>query len=80
MQIGNSYFNDRKCDNAVEAYNAVIRNYPNGNAVPEAYFKKGLALQSLGQRDPAREALEYVVKTYPDSSAALLAKQALSRP
>ena len=80
VQIGHSYFNDGKYDKAVEAYDMTIRNYPNGNAVPEAYFKKGLALQSLGQRDPAREALEYVVKTYPDSSAALLAKQALSRP
>ena len=58
----------------------MIGNYPNGNAVPEVYYKKGIALQSLGQRDRARDALEDAVKTYPDSTAALLAKQALGRP
>ena len=80
IRIGNSYLQDRKYEKAVEAYDTAIRNYPNGNAVPEAYYKKGIALQSLGQRDRAREAFEYVVKTYPDSDAGRLAKQRLGLP
>ena len=53
-----------------------IRNYPTSSAVPEAYYKKGTALQSLKQHDDAREAFEYVVKNYPDSTAATLAQAA----
>ena len=63
----------RRCDTA-------IRNYPAGNAVAEAYYRKGLALQSLGQRDRAREAFDDVVKTYPDSDVGRLAKQRLGTP
>jgi TolA-binding protein len=39
----------------------------------------GLALKSLKQMDRAREAFEFVVKTYPDSNAATLAQQALAQ-
>ena len=75
--IGNSYLQDGKNDKAVEAYDQAIRTYPTGNAIPEAYYRKGLALVNLKQIDSARSAFDYVVKTYPDSTAALLAKQAL---
>ena len=37
-------------------------------------------MQSLGQRERAHEAFEYVVKTYPDSDAGRLAKQRLGLP
>ena len=37
IRVGNSYLQDRKYEKAVEAYDTAIRNYPNGNAVPEAY-------------------------------------------
>jgi TolA-binding protein len=64
-----------KNDKAVEAYDAAIKNYPNAPALPDAYYKKGIALKSLKQADAARAAFEYVVKTYPESSAASLARQ-----
>ena len=50
----------------------------NGNAIPEAYYKKGLALKNLKQIDLARQAWEYVVKTYDQSTAALLANSNFS--
>ena len=54
---------------------ATIRTRP---ALPEAYYKKGIALKNLKQADEARAAFEYVVKTYPDSDArASLARQEL---
>ncbi len=56
-----------------------IRTYPNGNAVPDAYYRKGLALQALRRQAEAREAWEFLVKNYPDSTAALLAKQRLQQ-
>jgi len=79
VYIGNAYLQDGKNEKAVEAYDLAIRTYANGNAIPEAYYKKGLALKNLKQVDLAREAWEYVIKTYDQSTAALLAKQQLQQ-
>ena len=56
------------------------RTIPKAPGVPDAYYRKGIALKNLKQPDRAREAFEYVVKTYPDSDAALLARQQLPPP
>ena len=47
------------------------------NSSPDAYYLKGVALRNLRQLDRAREAWDTVIKTYPDSAAASLAKQAI---
>jgi TolA-binding protein len=57
----------------------VITNYPRGQSVAPAYYKRGLAFERLGQTDRARESFDAVVKTFPDSDAARLAKQNLDR-
>jgi TolA-binding protein len=75
--IGNSYLLAGRNDKAIEAYDLAIRNYPKANAIPEAYYKKGLALRDLKQIDAARTAFEYVTTTYPDRSEATLAGQML---
>jgi len=71
--------NDAKYDKAIEACDSLIRTYPTANTIPDAYFKKGLALASLKQPDRAREAFEFVIKSYPDSDAGRLAKQRLEQ-
>jgi TolA-binding protein len=68
-----------KNDKAIEAYDLTIRTYPKSSAVPEATYKKGLAHQNLRQMDAARIAFETVVKNYPDTIEALLAKQKLEQ-
>lgn len=75
VYIGHSYLQAGKNDKAVEAYDLAIRNYPGAPALPEAYYKKGVALKALKRPDEARAAFEHVVTTYPDSSSATLAKQ-----
>ena len=55
----------------------MIRTYPMSNSIPDAYYLKGVALRNLRQLDRAREAWDTVIKTYPDSAAASLAKQAI---
>ena len=61
------------------AYEKVIRDYTTSDILPEAWYKVGISYDRLGQADKAREAFEFVVKTYPDSNAATLAKQELAR-
>jgi tol-pal system protein YbgF len=80
-QVGicTAYLADNKPDKAVEACDLAIRNYPAGDKIPEAYYRKGLALSTLKDVDGARTAFEEVVKKYPDSAEAQLARQGLER-
>jgi TolA-binding protein len=57
----------------------VISNYPKGDRVPDAYYKRGIVLGELGQIDRARESLETVMKQFPDTDMARLAKQQVDR-
>jgi TolA-binding protein len=79
VNICTAYLQDGKNDKAVEACDLAIRTYPNGDKIPDAYYKKGLALQNLRDLSGARDAWEHVVKTNPESDAGRLAKQRLEQ-
>ena len=79
VNICSAYLQDGKNDKAVEACDLAIRTYPNGDKIPDAYYKKGLALQNLRDLNGARDAWEHVVKSNPDSDAGRLARQGLDR-
>jgi tol-pal system protein YbgF len=77
--IGECRQRENKLTEAIDAYNRVISNYPKGDRVPDAYYKRGIVLGELGQVDRARESLETVMKQFPDTDMARLAKQQLDR-
>jgi tol-pal system protein YbgF len=77
--IGETHFAQNRWGDAVAAYNQVIQKYASANAVPDAYYKRGLALERLGQLDAAQESWDAAVKNFPDSDAGRLAKQNLDR-
>jgi tol-pal system protein YbgF len=79
LLIGKSYDFAGNKTKALEAYDKVIRDYPNGSAIPDAYFYKGVVLLDLKQPDKAREMFETVAKNYPTSAAASLARQRLEQ-
>jgi TolA-binding protein len=79
LLIGSAYLQAGANDKAVEAYDVAIRTYPTSNVLPEAYYRKGVALQNLKELDRAREAFETVTTKYPDSFEATLAKQGLQK-
>ncbi len=70
---------DGKNAEAMDAYNRVITNYPGGDRVPEAYYKRGMTFERMGQVDQARESWDTLIKTFPDSEMARLGKQNLDR-
>jgi tol-pal system protein YbgF len=81
--IGESYSADAKWSDALVAYARVISDYPGGNQVPNAYYKQGFAFENMRQPDQAKQAYQTVVDKFPDSDAAIRAKQrlaGLSRP
>jgi tol-pal system protein YbgF len=77
--LGETYFNQKRWQDAVTAYSAAIQNYPRSSQVPESYYKRGKAQESLGQPDAARATYEQLIKAYPDTPNAGLARQALDR-
>ncbi len=79
FMIGESHFSARKDADAVAAYNEVITRYPAGNATPDAYYKRGLVMERMGNADGARESWQQVVKVFPETDAGRLAKQGLDR-
>jgi tol-pal system protein YbgF len=79
FMLGEAYSQQKRYSDAVNAYTATIQKFPRSTWVPEAYYKRGKAQESLGQTDAARASYELLMKTYPDTSSAGLAKQAVDR-
>jgi TolA-binding protein len=80
--ICNAYLTDGKYQKAVEACDVAIRTYPTGDKIPDAYYRKGVALQSLRDLAGAREAFEAAIKADPNGAngtAGTLAKQRLDQ-
>jgi tol-pal system protein YbgF len=77
LYAGESLALDKKDMEAVAAYNRVIANYPGSPSVPQAYYKRGMSFERLGEAARARESYEAVIKQFPDTPQAVLAKQRL---
>lgn len=79
LYIGQAHYAAGRFKEAIAAYDEVIANYSGTESVPEAYYKRGLAYERLGDLARAQESLEFVLKNFPDASFFHLAKQALER-
>lgn len=73
--IGECYFSQRKFKEAIEEFNNLILNYPNGDKVPAAYLKKGMSLQELGKKTEALSVFKLLISKYPLSEETKLAQQ-----
>lgn len=76
--IGESYYREKWYEKAILEYQTVIEKYPNGNKVPSAMLKQGLAFLQLGDKSNARLILVELQKKYPKSSEARIASQKLN--
>ncbi len=77
--IGETHYAAGRFQDAINAYNQVIQNHAGTNAVPDAHYKRGMAQDRLGQTDAARASWELVIKDFPETDAARMAKQNLDR-
>lgn len=77
--IGQAYSAQSKWPEARDAFQLVISNYPQSPVVADAYYKLGQTYERLNQVDLAKKAYETVIGQFANSSAGLLAKQALDR-
>src|SRR5258708_16078063 len=78
--IGMSYYNVNKWNEAREAFLKVINEYPDaqGTTLPDAYYKLGQTYERLNQVENAKKAYEAAVQKFPGNPSTL-SGQALQR-
>jgi tol-pal system protein YbgF len=75
--VGESFFALARFDSAAVEYERVTRDHPTGDRVPAAMYKLALSQEKLGRAQNARKTLEDLVKRFPDSGEAQLARERL---
>ncbi|MQA42367.1 tol-pal system protein YbgF [Rugamonas aquatica] len=75
--LGSSYFAQRDCKGAISAQLLVLKNYPDSPRAPEAMLNIASCQSELKDK-AAKKTLQDLIKAYPDSAAAVTAKERLS--
>lgn len=75
--IGECYYFEKKYEKAIVEYEKVTKNFPDGNKVPYAFLKQGLSFLKLGDKASAKLLLQQVIKDYPNTSQARIARAKL---
>ncbi|MDA1306596.1 MAG: tetratricopeptide repeat protein [Acidobacteria bacterium] len=79
FHVAESHYGKGAYKEAVAAYEQVITLHKSTDWEPQALYKQGLAYEQLGQTERAKANWELVRKSFPDTSAAMLATQNLAR-
>jgi tol-pal system protein YbgF len=75
--VGECFFAQSQFDSAAIAYAHVEDTWPKGDRVPAALYKLALSRERLGKKDDAKKAFEDLVKRFPNSGEAQLARERL---
>jgi tol-pal system protein YbgF len=75
--VGECLFAQSKFDSAAIAYARVDSLFPQGDKVPAALYKLALSHEKLGRASEAKSTLEALIKRYPLSGEAQLARERL---
>lgn len=75
--IGECEYFQGRYEEAIIEYEAVIQNYPKGNKVPNALLKQALSFLKLGDTSSAKFLLQGVIKDYPNTTPASVARKKL---
>lgn len=75
--IGAAYFAEQDFRQALLEFRKVIDQYPTGKKAPDALYKIGLSYRSLFEAEPAREVWERLIRDFPGSEAARLARSSM---
>jgi tol-pal system protein YbgF len=85
--VGECWFKLEDFERAVLTFDEVARKYPDGNKVPDAHYRQGVALIEIGRRTDqqstynaaAREIFEKIVNQYPNSERVPEARRQLEK-
>jgi tol-pal system protein YbgF len=76
--IGESYYFEKKYEEAILEYEKVATDYPKSNKFPFAKLKQAFSFLELGDKASAKIILEQIVRDYPNTNQARMAKSKLS--
>lgn len=76
--VGECFFAQAQFDSALVEYNRVGARWPSGDRAPAALYKTGLCQDRLGRGADARKTFENLVKRFPQSGEAQLARDRLA--
>lgn len=71
---GESYFQMKDYQKAGVEFDRVVREFPNGNKVPDALLRAGICSLRLSKPEQAKTSFALLMKKYPESVAAKRAK------
>lgn len=74
---GECFFAQAKFDSAATEYGLVDKSWPDGDKVPAALYKLALCQDKLGQASDSKKTLQSLVKRFPLSGEAQLARERL---
>ena len=77
--LGECYYAEKRYSDAIAAYEKTIKKYPQSDKVGSAMLKQGMAFLELGDKTAGKILLNKVVRTYPNSNQAKIAKSKLAR-
>ncbi len=77
--IGEIYYRNKMYKESIIEYQKVIENYSKGNKVKDSMLKQGYAFLKLGDKKNARTLFKLLIKKYPKSSQAKIAKKNLKK-
>lgn len=72
--VGECFFAQAKFDSALVEYKQVGVRWGSGDRAPAALYKVGLCQERLGRKDEAKQTFEDLVKRFPQSGEAQLAR------
>jgi tol-pal system protein YbgF len=75
--IAECYFGRKMYTEAIVSYDKLTIDHPKNKKVPEAIYSQALSFEMLGQKFDAKLFFEKVIKEYPRSSVAAMAKKRL---
>lgn len=73
--IGESYYREKWYEKAILEYQKVIDNYPDGNKVPAALLKQGMAFHNINDNTNARLVFKKLIRQYPDANETRIAEK-----
>ena len=75
--VGETYYSEKKYDQAILEFQEVIKNFPGKEKVPAAMLKQGMAFKELGDVKSARYLYKKLLEDFPASDEARVAKEKL---
>jgi tol-pal system protein YbgF len=72
--IGESYYREKKYEEAILEFEEVIKKFPQGNKVPDALLKQAFSFIALNDTNSAKLLLQKIIDQYPATAQAEIAR------